>query len=163
MKSGRKVKDLQCKVKTPLGNKKKGVVYRIECECESSVYIGETGQRFDERKSQHQGNVNITRRDIQCGTEASLRNAEIKMAQGNGRMVRHAVLECDKGINWETAKPVRQEQRVKQRKIKESIVSYQEELKGKNVLNQCYILDEGWKSILKEDYNDTSGRPERRN
>jgi hypothetical protein len=137
------------------------VVYGNICSFTLSLTI--PGQRFDESKSQHQENVNITRRDINEGTEVSLRNAELKMAQGNGRMVRHAVLECDKGINRETAKPVRQEQRVKQRKIKESIVSYQEELKGKNVLNQCYILDEGWKCIIKEDYNDISGRPERRN
>ena len=59
-KSGQKVKDLQNKAKQPLGEKKNNVVYKIECKCEKAIYIGETKQRFEERKQYHKDRERLT-------------------------------------------------------------------------------------------------------
>ena len=145
-KSGQKVKDLQNKAKQPLGEKKNNVVYRIECKCEKAVYIGETKQRFEERRQNHKDRERLTRQDLEVGRNMS---AEVRMGKMDAGLTRHSVLKCQNEINWKDAKPLTQERIRKKRKIKESIETMKEKLKGeKEVLNKCDHLDEGYKQIL---------------
>ena len=88
----------------------------------------------------------------------SKKNAEMRTNGIGGRLVRHLAMECDKRKSWETSGPVTQEKGWKQRRVKESIETFREELKGKQILNQCDYLDSGWKAVLQEIH-----RIERRN
>ena len=152
MKSGKKVKDLQCKVKMPLGDKKRNVVYKIECGCKKCVYIGQTEARFEERKKQHKDNVRKTREKLENGTEMDKKVAEAMMAGPSGKLYEHAVRQCQEEVKWATAKPIVSEKNEKQRKVKESIETYKAQLRGTKVLNICDNLDIKWKSLLEKKY-----------
>ena len=41
-KPGRKLKEIKSTFQEPLGERQKHVVYRIPCDCQHSVYVGET-------------------------------------------------------------------------------------------------------------------------
>ena len=118
MRSGRKVKDLQCKAKTPLGDKRRNLVYKVECGCEECVYIGQTGASWEERRKQHQDKIRLTKEKLTSNLAMERKEAEINMAGQSGRLYEHAAKECDKEVNWESATPVRMEKGWKQRKVK---------------------------------------------
>jgi hypothetical protein len=162
-KSGTKVNELQNKVKRPLGDKKRDVVYKIECGCGECVYIGQTKQRWDERKKQHCDNIRYTEQDLITGTESSKLKAEMRTNGIGGGLVKHVAMECEKRINWEKSGPLTQERGWKQRRVKESIETYKQGIGGKKLMNQCDFLDSGWKRILKEDYQKTSDRKHHKN
>ena len=98
MKSGTKVKDLQRKVKKPLGERRRNCIYEIKCGCEKKVYVGQSKARFEERKKQHQQNVKKTIDELRSGKEMDKQNAEIRMKGISGRLYYHATKECDKEI-----------------------------------------------------------------
>lgn len=149
-KSGLKVNEIQNRAKKPLGDRKRELVYKIECGCGEGVYIGQTKQRWNERRKQHSDNIRYTEQDIYTNTEMSKQRAEMRTRGIGGGLVKHVAVECERGIDWEKSGPVMQEKGWKQRRVKESIESYRQEMTGKNVLNQCDYLDNGWKTILKE-------------
>ena len=50
-KTGKRVKDLTTKAKTPLGDKNSHVIYNIPCGCNKYSYTGETSRRGLKKKS----------------------------------------------------------------------------------------------------------------
>ena len=150
-RSGKKVGDLQNKAKNPIGNKKKNVVYEVECRC-GCVYIGQTQQRFDERLKQHKDNVRLTEQELYMGTEMGKLRAEERMRSIGGGLVKHTIKECQQGIEWEKARPVVEERNWKERRVKETMKTLKCQKSGRKVLNQCDVLDPGWMDVLDLDY-----------
>ena len=62
--------------------------------------------------------------------------------------MRHAVIECEEGIDWEHSGPIVMEKGWKQRRVKESLETVKAELSGKRVLNQCDQIEQGWRNLL---------------
>ena len=146
-RSGVKVKDVQNKAKRSLGEKKNNVVYEIGCKCGKVVYKGETSQRMEERKKEHRDRERLTRQDLDMGRNLS---AQLRMGKYDAGLTRHS-LECESTIDWDGAKILAEERNTKKRKIKESMETMKEKLKGKrDVLNRCESLHDGYRSILKE-------------
>ena len=145
-KSGQKIKDLQNRAKQPLGEKKNNVVYKIDCKCGKATYVGETKQRFEERRQNHKDRERLTRQDMEMGRNMS---AQLRMGKTDAGLTRHSIINCQREVNWNDAKPVTQERIRKKRRVKESIETMKEKIKGeKEVLNQCDHLDEGYKQII---------------
>ena len=152
MKSGRKVKVLHNKAKTPLGDKRKDCVYEINCGCQECVYIGQTGARWEERRKQHMSNIRVTEQELYSAGEMDIKRARDRMEGPSGKLYAHAAQDCNQGIDWATSGPLKFERKEKQRKIKESIETYKMELKGKRTLNICEDLDIKWKSLIEKRY-----------
>ena len=145
-KSGQKIKDLQNKAKEPLGEKKNNVVYKIDCKCGKATYVGETKQRFEERLQNHKDRERLTRQDMEMGRNVS---AQVRMGKTDAGLTRHSVMNCQSEVDWNDAKQVTQERIRKKRRVKESIETMKEKIKGdKEVLNQCDHLDAGYKQII---------------
>ena len=142
------MKEVQNRVKIPLKEKRKEIVYEISCKCGKCVYVGQTQQRWDERMEEHQANIRGANAEWHAGTQSGRKRAEDRMKGHGGNLVKHVVKDCDKGINWKKSGPVAMEKGWKQRRIKESIETFKREIKGKTILNQCDYLDQGWKEIL---------------
>ena len=104
---------------------------------------------WQERRDEHRDNIRYARAELDAGTESGRRRANERMRGNGGNLVKHAVLECDKGINWEVSGPIAIERGWKQRRVKESIETYKRQLDGKKVLNQCDHLDQGWKDVIR--------------
>ena len=147
-RSGRKVNEVQNKVKTSLGEGRRYLCYEIICKWGECVYIGQTEQRWDERKKQHQDNIRYARAELDAGTESGRRKAHERMNGNGGGLVKHVVLNCDKGIEWESSGPIASVKGWKQRRTRESVETWKRQMRGKTVLNQCDHLDQGWKDIL---------------
>ena len=108
------LRSILTRVKDPQKTKDKGVVYRIPCgEC-SEVYIGETGRPLKMRIGEH-------------------RRAVEKKDMKNANAVHSEIL--NHRINWEESTVVEREERMKQRRIKESIHIRR---------SRSYNLDEGY-------------------
>ena len=77
-KSGQKVKEVNKKLKTPLGERRKELVYEIVCKCGKCVYVGQTEQTWGERRDQHMDNIRYGRSELEGGTESGQRKFQIK-------------------------------------------------------------------------------------
>ena len=76
-------------------------------------------------------------------------SAQERMGKMDAGLTRYFVLKCQREINWEDAKPLTQERIWKKRKIKESIETMKEKIRGeREVLNRCDHLDEGYRQII---------------
>ena len=80
-KPGRKLKEIKPTCQEPLGERQKHVVYRIPCDCQHSVYVGETWRLFQTRKNEHVSKVRLTKRDMAQG---KLSSAEQRMGKEDG-------------------------------------------------------------------------------
>ena len=101
-KPGRKVKELKTRSQQPLGEKRKGVVYKIPCKCEKAVYVGETWRQLKTRKKEHESKVRLTNEDIKNGKLAA---ANERMGKEDGGLARHSV-DCLSGVDWENTRVV---------------------------------------------------------
>lgn len=99
-KPGGKVKEIKSKCQKTLDERQNGVVYRIPCKCEESVYIGETQRLFQTRKREHENKVRLSKEDITC---TRLDSAEQRVEKEDGGLARHSA-ECNEEINWEEAR-----------------------------------------------------------
>ena len=64
-------------------------------------------------------------------------------------LTKHAVLDCSAGISWEDAKIVFQERNLKRRKIRESIETVKEDIKGvRKTLNRCENLHKDYRTVV---------------
>ena len=77
--------------------------------------------------------------------------AKERMGKEDGGLARHSV-ECTRGIDWENARIVGVENRLRQRKVREGIESLRTIHNRKKVLNsfESFIGDLYWTSILIE-------------
>jgi hypothetical protein len=101
-KKGKTVFDQLCHMKCPRTvEEKKDVVYMIMCKTCDKRYIGETSQKFQERKKQH-------RRDVSLGKET------------NGIFC-HILQNSNHEIEWEKPLFLDEESFTLKRKIKESL------------------------------------------
>ena len=82
-------------------NKQKGVVYMIECEDCSSVYVGETGRTLADRCAEHQRHTRLGAADKSAVAE-------------------HA-LALEHNIDWKSAKVLDTAAGLVQRRVKESL------------------------------------------
>ena len=147
LKSGWKIKDMQSKAKTPLGDKRSCVNYEIGCKCGKVVYKGETKRRFEERKKEHEDRERLTKRDLALGDEEA---AKTRMGFFDAGLTKHAIMDCSAGIDWSGAKIMCQEGNLKRRKTRESIETMKEDIKGeRKTLNRCEQLHEGYRPVLK--------------
>lgn len=76
-----------------------GGIYKLRCRC-NEIYIGETGNRLDERLKQHK--------------------YSIKTMDPNSGTANHST-ECSQGIKWEESKIINRESNWGKRLIKESL------------------------------------------
>ena len=142
-KPGKKVKELKARSQQPLGEKQKGVVYKIPCKCEKAVYVGETWRQLKTRKKEHESKVRLTNEDIKKGKLAA---ANERMGKEDGGLARHSV-DCLSGVDWESTRVVANESDLRQRKVKEGIESLREIHYGTKVLNSFESLMV-WRPIL---------------
>ena len=142
-KSGRRVRDLTSKAKTPLGDKNSCVCYNIPCGCDKHAYNGETYRKWETRKKEHQDKVRLTKKDIAEGNHES---AQTRMNTNDGGLARHAAT-CSEDIKWENAKITAREQRWTQRKYLEGIESLRDKNRGITPLNSYNQLEQ-WQSTL---------------
>ena len=137
------MKELKTRSQQPLGEKQKGVVYKIPCKCEKAVYIGETWRQIKTRKKEHDSKVRFTNEDIKNG---KLTAANERMGKEDGGLARHSV-DCLSGVDWENTRVVAKENGLRQRKVKEGIESLREIHRGTKVLNSFESLTI-WRPIL---------------
>ena len=140
---GKKIKELKTRSQQPLGEKQKGVVYRIPCKCEKAVYIGETWRLLKTRRKEHESKVRLTKEDIENGRIAA---ANERMGKEDGGLARHSV-NCLSEVDWKNTSIVSKECSLRQRKMKEGIESLREIHRGTNVLNSFESLTV-WRPIL---------------
>ena len=152
-KPGRKVKELKTRSQQPLGEKQKGVVYKIPCKCEKAVYIGETWRQLKTRKKEHENKVRLTNEDIKNG---KLTAANERMKKEDGGLARHSV-DCLSGVDWEKTRVVTNESGLRQRKVKEGIESLREIHYGTKVLNSFESLTT-WRPILNRYFDNENNR-----
>ncbi len=122
-KPGSKIKELKKRAQEPLGEKQNSIIYEITCKCKNAVYVGETKRLFKVRKKEHQTKVTWTNEDVSNGR---LTAAEERMEKEDGGLARHSV-DCEKGTDWENARVLGVENRLRQRKSKKEL----------NHLQQC--------------------------
>jgi GIY-YIG catalytic domain len=92
-----------CKLKPPIPEEqRKNVVYMIPCKTCNQVYVGETGQKFQERRNQHK--------------------SDIRAQKPTNGIFEHLSRNEDHEIGWDEFTFVGSEQRMFSRKIRESIV-----------------------------------------
>ena len=142
-KSGKRVRDLTTKAKTPLGDKNSNVVYNIPCGCSKYSYTGETHRKWETRRKEHHDKVRLTKQDIDSG---NIESATSRMNTNDGGLAKHSTT-CENEIKWEAAKIVGREQRWTQRKFLEGIESLREKNKGITPLNSYNQLEQ-WQSTL---------------
>ena len=142
-KPGKKVKELKTRSQQPLGEKQKGVVYKIPCKCEKAVYVGQTWRLLKTRKKEHESKVRLTNEDLKNGKIAAA-NETIKKEDGG--LARHS-LECVSEVDWENTKVVVKKCGLRPRKVKEGIESLRERHCGTKVLNSFESLTI-WRPIL---------------
>ncbi len=142
-KPGSKIKELKKRAQEPLGEKQNSVIYEITCKCKNAVYVGETKRLFKVRKKEHQSKVRWTNEDVSNGR---LKAAEERMGKEDGGLARHSV-DCEKGIDWENARVLGVENRLRQRKVKEGIESLRAMHSRKKVLNSFEPLIT-WRPVL---------------
>ena len=119
------------------------MIYQITCKCKNAVYIGETSRLFKVRKKEHESKVRLTNEDIKNG---KLTAAKERMGKEDGGLARHSV-ECTRGIDWENARIVGVENRLRQRKVREGIESLRTIHNRKKVLNSFESLMP-WRPLL---------------
>ena len=112
-KPGRKVKELKTRTQQPLGEKQKGVVYKIPCKCEKAVYVGETWRQLNTRKKEHESKVRLMNEDIKNG---KLATANERMGKEDGGLAGHSV-DCLSAIDWENTRVVANDSGLRQRKV----------------------------------------------
>ena len=71
------------------------------------------------------------------------------MGKEDGGLARHSI-ECTRGIDWENARIIGAENRLRQRKVREGIESLRTIHNRKTVLNHSCLGDLYWTSILIE-------------
>ncbi len=142
-KPGKKIKELKTRSQQPLGEKQKGVVYKIPCKCEKAVYIGETWRLLKTRRKEHESKVRLTKEDIENGRVAA---ANERMGKEDGGLARHSV-NCLSEVDWKNTSIVTKECSLRQRKVKEGIESLREIHRGTNILNSFESLTV-WRPIL---------------
>ena len=142
-KSGKRVRDLTTKAKTPLGDKNSNVVYNIPCGCNKYSYTGETHRKWETRRKEHKDKVRLTKQDIDTG---NIESATSRMNTNDGGLAKHAST-CTEEIKWDDAKITGREQRWTQRKYLEGIESLREKNKGITPLNSYNQLEQ-WQSTL---------------
>ena len=118
------------------------------CKSGNCTYVGQTEQKWSERRDQHMDNIRYARAELEGGTEGGKRRADQRMRGHGGNLVKHAVMDCDEGIDWMNSGPVVMESSWKQRRVKESIQTLKMELEGQTVLNQCDQIDQGWRELI---------------
>ena len=142
-KTANRVKDLIRNAKTPLGDRRKDVVYQIPCKCKKYSYTGETFRNWATRKKEHMDKVRLTKEDIESG---NLHRANERMNTGDGGLAKHAA-NCTYGIDWENARIIGNESKWTQRKILEGVESLKEKTKGIQPLNAYNQLPQ-WQSTI---------------
>ena len=85
-KTGKRVKDLTAKAKTPLGGKNKNVGYRIPCGCGKHSYQGETKRKWESREKEHRDKVRLTKEDMDAGR---IEEATAQMNPHDGGLAKH--------------------------------------------------------------------------
>ena len=83
------------------------------------------------RKKEHESKVRLTNEDIKNG---KLTAAKERMGKEDGGLARHSV-ECTRGIDWENARILGIENRLRQRNVREGIESLRTIRGRKKVLN----------------------------
>ena len=142
-KSGKRVRDLTSKAKTPLGDKNSNVIYNIPCGCGKYSYTGETHRKWETRRKEHHDKVRLTKQDIDAG---NMESATSRMNTNDGGLAKHSST-CEKEIKWEGSKIIGREPRWTQRKFLEGIESLREKTKGITPLNNYNQLEQ-WQSTL---------------
>ena len=142
-KTGKRVKDLTSKAKTPLGDKNSHVIYNIPCGCNKFSYTGETSRKWESRRKEHHTKVRLTKEDLDAG---KIESANTRMNTNDGGLAKHTAT-CTEEIDWKNAKIVGREQRWTQRKYLEGIESLREKNKGITPLNSFNQLEQ-WQSTL---------------
>jgi hypothetical protein len=107
------------------------------------VYVGETSKLFKVRKKEHESKVRLTNEDMRNGRMAV---AEERMGKEDGGLARHSI-ECTEEIDWENTRILRNEYRLRQRKVIEGIESLRVRHNKKKVLNSFESLMT-WRPIL---------------
>ena len=159
-KPGKKMKELKTRAQEPLGEKQKSVLYEISCKCKNAVYVGETSRLFKVRKKEHKSKVRLTNEDIKNGR---LMTAKERMGKEDGGLARHSV-DCAKGIDCENTRILGNENRLRQRKVRE----WTESLRAIHSRKKVHVLNSfeslmPWRPLLdkyfdKENVKDTRAR-----
>ena len=142
-KTGRRVRDLTSKAKTPIGDKSTDVVYHIPCKCKLYAYNGETHRKWCSRCKEHRDKVRLTKQDLEAGNTDA---AEARMNTNDGGLAKHAAT-CTEDIDWDNARIIGREKGWTQRKYLEGIESLRLKNKGITPLN-IYNQMEQWQSVL---------------
>ena len=142
-KTGKRVKDLTAKAKTPLRDKNKQIVHNIPCKCHKHAYTGETDRKWESRKKEHRDKVRLTKEDIDAG---KMQEATARMNTSDGGLAKHAST-CTEEIDWENAKIIGREKRWTQRKYLEGIETLRQKNKGITSLNNYNRLEQ-WQSAV---------------
>ena len=142
---GRKLKKIKSICQETIGERQEHIVYRIPCDCQRSLYVGETWRLFQTRKNEHVSKVRLANRDMAQG---KLSSAEQRMGKEDGGLARHSV-ECTGNIDWESAKIVGRKTVLRQKKGRKGIESLRERHYGIRILNNHDQL-EMWKPILND-------------
>ena len=143
MTPGTKLKNIKSKCQTPIGDKKRAVVYSIPCKCGQATYTGETWRKWETRKNEHMSKVHLTLQDI---AEGKTESAEKRMGAEDGGLARHGA-KCGAGVDWESSKILTMETGYVERKVRESVESIRVKHTGQKILNNCRNIDD-WKPIL---------------
>ena len=73
------------------------------------------------------------------------------MGKFDAGLTSHAIKDCTQGIDWGGAKVVFMERNTKRRKVKESIETMKEDVKGeRKTLNRCECLPESYRPVVKK-------------
>jgi hypothetical protein len=83
------------------------------------VYVEETSRLFKVRKKEHESKVRLTNEDMRNGRMAV---AEERMGKEDRGLARLSI-ECTEEIDWENTRILRNEYRLRQRKVIEGIES----------------------------------------
>jgi len=70
-------------------------MYKVPCNCQNTVYVGETWCLFQTRKKEHMDKVRLTNKDLHKGNTLS---AEKRMGKEDGGQARHTV-EFQSGVD----------------------------------------------------------------
>ena len=64
---GTKVKKLNSKARTPLGEKKSNVIYSTSCKCKNDIHIGEAYRMFETREKEEEAKICLTKKELKEG------------------------------------------------------------------------------------------------
>ena len=110
-KTGRSVKDLTAKAKTPLGDKNSHVIYNIPCGSNKYSYKSLAEMGIQTKGTPHKSSPH---QDLDAGNNES---ANTKMNTNDGGLAKH-ISTCTEEIDWKNAMIVGREQRWTQRKLR---------------------------------------------